>query len=86
MSITEEGPERMSELADVEEMCEMLIAGHDIALTSITSRKCAYLHRDCTKNMLLNSSMFGRGILRPRLWQGLYWQLLTIEGGRLILS
>lgn len=49
MSITEEGPARMSELADMEEMCEMLTAGHDIALASIISRKCAYLLRDYTK-------------------------------------
>ena len=49
MSITEEGPEKMSELADMEEICEMLTTGHDIAVASIISRKCAYLLRDYTK-------------------------------------
>lgn len=38
MSITAGGPERMSELADMEEICEMLTAGHDRAGASVTSQ------------------------------------------------
>lgn len=38
MSITAGGPERMSELADMEEICEILTAGHDRAGASVTSQ------------------------------------------------